>query len=85
MSPLGKAYKPDPAVYRLALDLLGLNPRQTMMVAAHPWDLRSATEHGMRSAYITRPGEGIPAADDSFDVYAKSLADLAELLAPGTG
>ena len=82
---LVKAYKPDPAVYRLALDLLGLNPRRTMMVAAHPWDLRSAAEHGMRSAYITRPGEGIPAADDSFDVYAKSLADLAELLAPGAG
>jgi 2-haloacid dehalogenase len=82
---LVKAYKPDPAVYRLALDLLGLNPRQTMMVAAHPWDLRSAAEHGMCTAYITRPGEGIPAADDSFDVSAESLADLAELLAPGAG
>jgi 2-haloacid dehalogenase len=82
---LVKAYKPDPAVYRLALDLLGLNPAQTMMVAAHPWDLRSAAGHGMRTAYIARPGEGIPAADDSFDVSAGSLADLAELLAPGTG
>jgi hypothetical protein len=39
----------------------------------------------MRTAYIARPGEGIPAADDSFDVSAGSLADLAELLAPGTG
>jgi len=39
----------------------------------------------MRSAYISRPGEGIPAADDSFDVHATSLADLAKLLAPGTG
>ena len=56
-----------------------------MMVAAHPWDLRSAAGHGMRTAYIARPGEGIPAADDSFDVSAGSLADLAELLAPGTG
>ena len=40
----------------------------------------------MRSAYITWPGEGIPAADDSFDVHATSLADLANLIAPpGTG
>jgi 2-haloacid dehalogenase len=82
---LVKAYKPDPAVYRLALDLLGLNPRQTMMVAAHPWDLRSAAAHGMRSAFVSRPGEGIPAARDSFDVHATSLADLAKLLAPGSG
>jgi 2-haloalkanoic acid dehalogenase type II len=31
---LVRAYKPDPAVYRMALDFLGLATRQTMMVAA---------------------------------------------------
>jgi hypothetical protein len=30
-------------------------------------------------------GEGVPAADDSFDLRANGLADLAKLLAPGTG
>jgi HAD superfamily hydrolase (TIGR01493 family) len=30
------AYKPDPAVYRFALDRLALDPRRTLMVAAHP-------------------------------------------------
>lgn len=78
---LARTYKPDPAVYRLALDLLDLDPVQTMMVAAHPWDLRAAAEHGMRSAYVSRPGEGVPAADDHFDVYARDLADLASILA----
>jgi 2-haloacid dehalogenase len=82
---LARAYKPDPAVYRLALDLLGLDPRQTMMVAAHPWDLRAAEEHGMRSAYVGRPGEAVLAADDRFDVHARDLADLANLLAPPGG
>jgi 2-haloacid dehalogenase len=37
---LTRAYKPDPAVYQMALDLLQLNPEQTLFVAAHPWDLR---------------------------------------------
>ncbi len=79
---LARAYKPDPVVYRLGLDLLGLDPEQTMMIAAHPWDLRAAAEHGMRTAYIARPGEGIPAPEDRFDVRAQDLADLARLLAP---
>ena len=82
---LAQAYKPDTAVYELALDLLELDPEQTMMVAAHPWDLRAAAEHGMRSAYVTRSGEGVPAPDDRFDVYAKSLADLSGLLGAGAG
>jgi 2-haloacid dehalogenase len=82
---LAQAYKPDPAVYLLALELLDLDPEQTMMVAAHPWDLRAAAEHGLRSAYVSRSGEGVPAPDDRFDVYAKSLADLSELLTAGAG
>jgi 2-haloacid dehalogenase len=83
---LARAYKPDPAVYRMALDLLGLDPAQTMMVAAHPWDLRAAAAHGLRTAYVSRPGEGVPAADDHFDIRAAGLAGLAAaILAPGTG
>jgi 2-haloacid dehalogenase len=82
---LARAYKPDPSVYRMALDLLGLDPRHAMMIAAHPWDLRAAAGHGMRTAYIARPGEGTPAADDQFDVYATDLAHLAQRLMRGAG
>jgi 2-haloacid dehalogenase len=77
---LTRAYKPDPSVYQMALDLLGLDPRHAMMIAAHPWDLRAAAGHGMRTGYIARPGEGTPAADDRFDVSATDLADLAQQL-----
>jgi 2-haloacid dehalogenase len=82
---LTRAYKPDPSVYRMALDLLGLDPRHTMMIAAHPWDLRAAAGHGMRTGYVARPGEGTPAADDQFEVHATDLADLAEQLIRGAG
>jgi len=74
------AYKPDPAVYRLALDRLALDPRRTLMVAAHPWDLRAAAAHGLRTAYIQRAGEGAPEPSDTFDLTAPDLAALAARL-----
>ena len=77
---LVEKYKPDPAVYRLALDLLDLDPERTLMVAAHPWDLNAAAEHGLRTAYIARPGEATVGEGDDFDVYADDLRDLAERL-----
>lgn len=79
---LARAYKPDPSVYRMALDLLGLDPQRTMMIAAHPWDLRAAAGQGLRTGYIARRGEGIPAPEDQFDVHATDLADLAAQLIP---
>jgi 2-haloacid dehalogenase len=82
---LTRAYKPDPAVYQMALDLLGLDARNAMMIAAHPWDLRAAARHGMRTGYVARPGEGSPGPDDHFDVYATDLADLAQRLNRGAG
>jgi 2-haloacid dehalogenase len=78
-----KTYKPDPAVYRHALDTLGREARRRLMVAAHPWDLRAAAVQGMRTAFVSRPGEGVPAPHDRFDLYAESLADLAVQLASG--
>ena len=56
-SDVFKAYKRDPAVYLGAIDLLNLNPGNTMMVAAHNDDLAAARSHGMRTAYIRRPYE----------------------------
>ena len=51
------AYKPDPAVYRLAVERLALDPPRTLMMAAHPWDLRAAAAHRLRTAYISAPAK----------------------------
>ncbi|HEX2186300.1 MAG TPA: haloacid dehalogenase type II, partial [Chloroflexota bacterium] len=56
------AYKPDPAVYRGALALLGIDAHEAMMVAAHPGDLRAARALGLRAAYVPRPHELGPGA-----------------------
>lgn len=78
------AYKPDPRTYRMAVELLGLQPEKVMMVAAHPSDLRAAQAQGLKAAFIPRPLEHGPdvamdlAPDPSFDVIANDLIDLAQ-------
>ena len=64
------AYKPDPAVYRLAVERLALDPPRTLMVAAHSRDLRAAAAQGLRTAYIQRAGEAEPDPPDAFDLTA---------------
>jgi 2-haloacid dehalogenase len=78
---LVKSFKPDPAVYTLALTMLELDPRRTMMVAAHPWDLRAAAAHGLRTVYVARPGADRPRHDDVVDLSVADLGELADLLA----
>jgi hypothetical protein len=50
------------------------------MVAAHPWDLRTAVAHGLRTAFVQRAGEGAPAPSDTFDLTVPDLATLAARL-----
>jgi len=83
---LAGAYKPDPAVYRTAARLLGTAPAQTMMVAAHPDDLRAAAACGLRTAYVHRPLEFgaqrpfVPAPAADFERVASDFLDLARQL-----
>jgi 2-haloacid dehalogenase len=76
-----RSFKPDPAVYRNTLQMLAADPGSIMMVAAHPWDLRAAAEHGMATAFIARPAAEAPRADDDFDLTVNDLAELADRLA----
>ncbi|UCM88103.1 haloacid dehalogenase type II [Streptomyces marincola] len=75
-----RTYKPDPAVYQLAVTVSGGPPERLLMVAAHAWDLRGAQELGLRTAYVARPVGDPPASSDRFDLHADGLADLADRL-----
>ena len=83
---LARAYKPDAMTYLTGVELLGLQPRQAMMVAAHPGDLRAAASLGLKTALVPRPLERGPAASrepiaaESFDVVATDFRDLATQL-----
>ena len=83
---LARAYKPDPKTYLTGVELLGLEPRQVMMVAAHAGDLLAAGALGLRTALVPRPLERGPAAapepiaSGAFDVVADDFRDLAAKL-----
>jgi 2-haloacid dehalogenase len=85
-SELAKHYKPDKEVYQTAADLLGLQPEQLMIVAAHKDDLYAARTVGFKTAFVVRPlefgPEGSPdlITDPSFDVTATDFIDLADRL-----
>jgi 2-haloacid dehalogenase len=79
-------YKPDPEVYRGAVELLATSAERVMLVAAHPLDLRAAQAQGLRTAFVSRPlehGPKEPPKDepgDEFDFAVKSLEELAQKL-----
>ena len=83
---LAKHYKPDREAYMTAVDLLGLQPGQVMMVAAHINDLNAARSFGLRTGFVHRPNEygparpGDNAAPGQFDVVARDITDLASQL-----
>jgi 2-haloacid dehalogenase len=82
---LVRHYKPDPETYLMPPLLLDLEPEQVMMVAAHVYDLRSARNSGLRTAYVPRPlefGPGVEAEppDPAFDLVAGDFVELADRL-----
>src|SRR3989338_4641367 len=54
---LFRHYKPDPQAYLGAAAMLGFEPTEVMMVAAHKGDLRAAQAAGLRAAFVQRPLE----------------------------
>lgn len=52
-----RAYKPTPDAYLRTADILGLDPGECMMVAAHNSDLQAARDCGFLTAFVARPGE----------------------------
>jgi 2-haloacid dehalogenase len=83
---LVRHYKPDAEVYLMAAELLSLEPRQVMLVAAHNGDLAAAALHGLATGFVPRPTEYGPhqvkdlRAEQEFDVVARDLEDLADQL-----
>ena len=82
-----RRYKPDPATYLSAVEVLGdSEPDAVMMVAAHNGDLVAAAALGLRTAFIARPREHGPGqtrdtrAEHNFTIVARDFEDLAAQL-----
>ncbi len=85
-SDMHRAYKRSPAVYQNAIRILGMQPDEIMMAAAHNDDLEAARTQGMRTAYINRPTEyGVDQmvdfkASSDWDIIADSVEGVADEL-----
>jgi 2-haloacid dehalogenase len=83
---LFRHYKPDPEAYLGAAAMLGFEPAEVMMVAAHKDDLRAARACGLATAFVRRPKEKGPKVkvdvkpEADFDFNAKDFVDLARRL-----
>jgi 2-haloacid dehalogenase len=82
---LAASYKPDPAVYLRGARLLGCQPAEVGMVAAHAGDLAAAAAVGLRPLLVRRPDEwGTGVAEEPPDLpgllVAEDLDDLAAQL-----
>lgn len=82
---VARAYKPRPEAYNRTAAMLGLEPDECLMVAAHPLDLAAAASRGFRTAYVHRPLEygealGRPVPNHGVDVLVDSLTELADRL-----
>ena len=69
-------FKPDPRVYQLAVDRLGVDAKEVCFQSSNAWDAYAASHFGFHVAWVNRfnqPPERIPGAPD------KQLSDLSPL------
>jgi 2-haloalkanoic acid dehalogenase type II len=75
-----RAYKPAPAIFRLAIERLGLAPDQ-ILHAAFGWryDLTTARALGLRTCFVNRTQQPMPAGDPP-DIVVSTVEALADTL-----
>jgi 2-haloacid dehalogenase len=73
-------WKPHPDAYRYAVDAMDAAPADTMLVAAHPWDIDGASRAGLATAYIDRKGLPYPSHFARADLEVGTLVELASAL-----
>ena len=88
-SDVSRAYKPSPEAYLRPAALLGLEPGEVMLAAAHEGDLAAAREAGLATAFIARPLEHGPSgangerAAGAWDLDGTTITEIASQLKQG--
>jgi 2-haloacid dehalogenase len=79
-----KVYKPDPRVYELACNRLGVLPQQVCFVSANAWDLAGAASFGFNTVWINRDTLAREYKFASLHSEQRSLSEVPALLAAGS-
>ena len=74
------AFKPSPRIYRKAIQRLGCEPGEIMMVAAHAFDILGAQACGFKAAYVNL--YKLPTEDSEYqpDIIVDDFIELADKL-----
>jgi 2-haloacid dehalogenase len=75
-----QSFKPQALTYRHVLKEMNHPPEESMMIAAHPWDLAGAKAVGMQTAFIERPGQIYYPLLKEADYMVKDLEELTDHL-----
>jgi len=73
-------YKPDPRVYQMAVDQLGVTPSEIAFQSSNAWDAAGAGAFGFKVAWINRFGQQPERLGIVADAELKDLTGLAGLL-----
>jgi 2-haloacid dehalogenase len=73
-------FKPDPRVYQLAVDRLGIAKNEIGFVSSNGWDAAGAKAFGLNVFWINRSGAPVERLGVTPDYVVKSLDEVAEIL-----
>lgn len=73
-------YKPDTRTYEWAIEKMGIEAKDAMLVAAHGWDIAGAKQAGWQAAFIARPGKVLYPLALSPDTVVSGLDELVSQL-----
>jgi len=83
-SELLGVYKPAPKSYRKTLELINAKPEESVMVAAHAYDVRGGKEAGMKTVYIHRwtddIKEDMEVVKGENDFFLEDMTSLADVI-----
>ncbi|MGH9192801.1 MAG: HAD family hydrolase [Acidimicrobiales bacterium] len=75
-----QAWKPAPAPYLHAAEVLGVEPRRLALMAVHSWDVHGAHRAGLVTGWASRREGVFSAAFDPPDVTGDDLVEVADRL-----
>lgn len=73
-------FKPDPRPYEHAAEVMEVQINQTMLVAAHDWDVAGALKAGAEAAYLERPGAVWSIPSPKPEIIVSDVEALADVL-----
>lgn len=74
---IGK-YKPHQDTYNWASRKMGIKPEESMLIAAHGWDIAGALWANWRAAFISRPGKQLFPLAPEPEIIGSDLEEVAQ-------